>query len=194
MSMYFLRAPEAGLLFHRGAETGGWVPPAFVEQARLYQQFNGRPLLREYKDPKGTFYWEQQGLLHLGDPEKDPDVPTWREYLAEDPDEVIPDELLEEYGLERQDLDEGIWGDSCDFYICRTCSSTASAYHTLHGLELGPDSIPEGAEVLGWLDFTDGVCPGNDSLLVEGRGDLAVACLQRRLRQLGHFYNFRSYP
>ena len=58
----------------------GVIPESFVEKAYGFYERRGAPFLQEIKKARHEIYYDGQ-VLHLGEPEMRPEVPTWREYL-----------------------------------------------------------------------------------------------------------------
>jgi hypothetical protein len=123
------------------------------------------------------------------DPYEETPFKTWREYL-EDQGEIVPGKRID---FRRLRADHGIWprelDTECpsDYWIdnwCRRESSNALAYRYLERLDLGPILDGRDAE-MGYLDFVDGACPGNDYLGVQYSCDRALSHLQNRLNELG---------
>jgi hypothetical protein len=168
-----------------------YLPSRFLLDAERFLEREHRPLLKAFPSPNHTIIADEFGTLHIGDPYSGPEnIPTWREWFLEyqgyRPRELTKSFLDEEWGLAKSDLSESMCEQTYfDAYWLRNESSTATAFHFLEGMDIGPDLVDSNGEVVGELVFYDGPCPGNDSLLVQAEGDLALSCLQWRLEQLG---------
>jgi hypothetical protein len=180
---YFLRA--------LGVATGSlYLPSRFLLKAERFFEREHRPLLSTFTAPDRTILADEFGTLHIGDPYGGPtNIPTWREWFLEyqgmRPRELTKRFLDQEWDLGKADLDRQMSEDYYFGYWLRNESSTASAYHFLEGMDVGPELIDKNGEVVGELTFCDGPMPGNDSLIVQAEGDLALSCLQWRLERLG---------
>ena len=139
--------------------------------------------------------------LHYGDPDQEPDVPTWREF-AEDrgvnlknPEEYVA--FLEEFwGWSRSDgtrkpkipLNAPIDGWALDHYLewdyeLRE-SPMALAYSYLSNLPLGDSPKGFTGDPLGRHSFIEGDRPGFNLTYVEAPDFATLACLQHRLNEL----------
>jgi hypothetical protein len=187
---YFLRA--------LGTATGAlFVPARFLLKAERYYQLEHRPLLVTYPTPDDTFFVDESGTLHLGDPYEDmPSTPTWREWFLDHeglkPSDLTASFLEDSWDITPADLDQEMSEDAFFDNWLRHQSSTACAYYYFQYMNIGPDTICPDSEEVGSLVFTDCPSPGNDSLLVQVDGHLALPCLQRRLKQLGYLCNFQQ--
>ena len=181
---YFLRA--------LGVATGSlYVPSRFLLKAERFLEREHRHLLSTFASPDRTIFADEFGTLNIGDPYEGPaSIPTWREWFLEyqgmQPRELTKRFLDYEWDLAKSDLDKEMCEQTFfDGYWLRNESSTASAFHFLEDMDVGPELVDSNGEVVGELVFYDGPCPGNDSLLVQAEGDLALSCLQWRLQNLG---------
>ncbi len=175
---YFLRS--------LGAATGSlYLPSRFLLNAERFLERERRPLLKTFASPDHTILADGFGTLHIGSPYEGPArIPTWREWFLE-PGELTKQFLDREWELAKDDLDRQMSEDYFFGYWLRHESSTASAYLFLEDMDVGPVLVDKNGEVVGELTFYDGPCIGNDSLLVQVDGDLALSCLQWRLQRLG---------
>ena len=57
----------------------GVIPESFVEKAFGFYERRGAPFLQKVKNARHEIYYDGQ-VLHLGEPEDLPRLPTWREY------------------------------------------------------------------------------------------------------------------
>lgn len=139
--------------------------------------------------------------LHLGDPDAEPELPTWQDFAdsravnLEDDEERA--EFLEEYfGWDRSEgepeppipLCEEIDGWALDFYMEWEFemhdSPMASAYRYLDDLPLGDSGGKFSGDPLGRLRFIEGDRPGSNLTYVEAADLATIACLQHRLNEL----------
>lgn len=145
-------------------------------------------------------------MLHLGDPEAEPDYPTMREYIESRGFYGGDDDSLRSYledtwfsGDEsskevrqavadlKLDLDNPIEGVERDQwmdweYELRECTQ-AAAFRYLEALPLKDDQDASGS-CLGSLSFIEGDRPGSNFTYVEADGLAAIASLQHRLNEL----------
>ncbi len=140
-------------------------------------------------------------ILHYGDPDQKPDVPTWGEFAQDrginldNPKEHLA--FLEEFlGWSRSDgtrkpripVDSPVTGWALDHYF--ECdynlieSPMALAFSYLSSLPLG--DTPKGftGDPLGRLGFIEGDRPGSNLTYVEAPDFATLACLQHRLNEL----------
>ena len=160
------------------------TPPASRNCSTIYA-------IREYRDY----------TLHYGDPDQEPDVPTWGEF-AEDrgvdldnPKERLA--FLEEFlGWSRSDgtrkprisVNSPITGWALDHYLewdyeLRE-SPMALAYSYLSNLPLGDSPKGFTGDPLGRLSFIEGDRPGSNLTYVRAPDFATLACLQHRLNEL----------
>jgi hypothetical protein len=173
-----------------------YIPDRFLLRAERHFEHHGDTYLKTFRSPDLTFQYDDWQTLHIGDPCQGPtDIPTWREFLTEyrghEPHELTPEFIYEEWALEPADLEMVVPEDVyIDQYWLTNESSTASAWHFLEPLDIGPPLTDAKGEVMGELTFIEGPMPGNDSLLVQCDDGLGLSCLQWRLEQMGHRCNF----
>jgi hypothetical protein len=145
-------------------------------------------------------------MLHLGDPNAEPDYPTLREFIEERGYDPQKDDSLRKYLIEwkgreedieeetegailslKQDLDEAIDGGErahwMDWDFDARDSPMARAFHYLNHLPLDDGYDGRGFQ-LGDLSFTEGDCPGSNLTYVEAADLATLACLQHRLNEL----------
>lgn len=139
--------------------------------------------------------------LHFGDPDAEPPVPTWEEFIDSrgvnlDRDEERFDFLEEYFAWDRSSgdpepdipLNEEIDGGALDFYMewdfeLRE-SPMAQAFHYLSDLPLCPGDIRSVVDPLGRLRFIEGDRPGSNLTYVRAPNLATLACLQHRLNEL----------
>lgn len=145
-------------------------------------------------------------MLHLGNPEDEPDYPTLRDFIegrSFDPDD---DKSLHEYLIEwrsydedsgeaikddieslKSELDDPIDGYERDHWMDWDFelreSPMAAAYHYLRYLRLDDGKSCSGFH-LGSLSFIEGDRPGSNLTYAEADSLAAIASLQHRLNEL----------
>ena len=145
--------------------------------------------------------FELQPTLHFGDPDAEPPVPTWGEFIDSrgvdlDRDEERFDFLEQYFSWDRSSgdpepdipLNEEIDGGALDFYMewdfeMRE-SPMALAYHYLNDLPLCPETIRRTGDPLGNHSFIEGDRPGSNLTYVRAPDLATIACLQLRLNEL----------
>jgi len=160
------------------------TPPASLNCSKIYA-------IRECRDY----------TLHYGNPDQEPDVPTWREFAEDrgvdldDPKERLA--FLEEFfGWSRSNgtrkpkipLNAPIDGWALEHYLewdyeLRE-SPKALAYSYLSNLPLGDSQKSLTGDPLGRLSFIEGDRPGSNLTYVQAPDFATLACLQHRLDQL----------
>ena len=160
------------------------TPPASLNCSKIYA-------IREYRDY----------TLHYGNPDQEPDVPTWREFAEDrgvdldDPKERLA--FLEEFfGWSRSNgtrkpkipLNAPIDGWALEHYLewdyeLRE-SPMALAYSYLSNLPLGGSQKRLTGDPLGRLSFIEGDRPGSNLTYVQAPDFATLACLQHRLAEL----------
>lgn len=140
--------------------------------------------------------------LHFGDPDAEPPVPTWEEFIDSRGVNLDCDEerweILEQYfhwyrseGEPEPDIPLGdpIDGGALEFYMDWDFelreSPMALAYHYLNDLPLCPGDDGNVGDPLGELDFIQGDRPGSNLTYVQASDLASLACLQHRLNELG---------
>jgi hypothetical protein len=139
--------------------------------------------------------------LHFGDPDAEPPVPTWEEFIDSrsvdmNDDEERADFLEQYFGWDRSEgeeepevpLSEPIDGGALEHYMewdfeMRE-SPMALAYHYLNNLPLCPERIRRTGDPLGNLSFIEGDHPGSNLTYVRAPDLATIACLQHRLNEL----------
>jgi hypothetical protein len=155
-----------------------------INVLRAFIENHGEPLLERPRKATDVLYLSTdfepgEFRIHLGKPNDSPSFAnmTNREYIDEFmggwsdawlDDDLAPDEPVCE------------WWAFENWYP--THSSDAQAFEFLQSIDL---DLPErrGREGDGWIEFTDGPCPGNDSRFVDVDA-LGASLLQQRLNAL----------
>lgn len=145
-------------------------------------------------------------VLHLGNPNDEPDYPTLRDFIEErgfDPDD---DDSLREYVIEwrgydedfneeeegaitslKQSMNDVIDGGELDHWVewdmAMREGTQPKAFHYLSGLPLINSKSGSGLS-LGQLDFIEGDRPGSNLTYVHAEDRTTLACLQHRLNEL----------
>lgn len=180
-----------------GLATGAiCINERFLLRAERHFERHSVPLLKQYRKAWDTVYAHSEGNLYLGDPYAGPtDLPTWREWFRDfqclSEKELTPEYIEEEHGIyeDLEDpMDEGYYRD---YYWDYHESPSARAFSYFDDHRIGPDLLDENDEVVGSLEFIDGVCPGNDARLVLIDDPMALSCLQYRMEQLGTPVNIK---
>lgn len=139
--------------------------------------------------------------LHFGDPDAEPPLPTWEEFIDSRGVDLSNDkersEFLQEYfGWDPEEgepepeipLSEPIDGWAEDFYMEWDFemhgSPMAMAYRYLADLPLGDSGKALAGDPLGRLRFIEGPHPGSNLTYVEAPDLATIACLQHRLNEL----------
>jgi hypothetical protein len=139
--------------------------------------------------------------LHFGDPDAEPPLPTWEEFIDSrgvdlDCDEERFDFLEQYFSWDRSSgdpepdipLNEEIDGGALDFYMEWDFemhgSPMAMAYRYLADLPLGDSGKALAGDPLGRLRFIEGPHPGSNLTYVEAPDLATIACLQHRLNEL----------
>ena len=170
---------------------------------------NRQPLSLAPEDALGSLYAvENYGgyMLHLGDPNEEPEYPTLREFIENQGYNPKKNDSLRKYLIEwrgceedfdeetegailglKQELDEAIDGGErghwMDWDFEMRDSPMARAFHYLEGLPLDGGCDGRGFQ-LGDLSFTEGDRPGSNLTYVEAADFATLACLQHRLNEL----------
>lgn len=189
-----------------GLAAGSVLIPAPI--ARLIRDtcvLGGKPLIIS-PPPKGAslvyaVYEYGDYTLHYGDPDAEPPVPTWEEFIDSRGVDLKIDEerfdFLEQYfGWDRSGeepepeipLGEPIDDGALEFYLDWDFemreSPMAQAFHYLNGLPLCPGGDPVVGDPLGKLSFIEGDRPGSNLTYVQAPDLATIACLQHRLNEL----------
>ena len=189
-----------------GLVAGSVIIPAPI--ARLIRDtcvLGGQPLIIPPQSKNASIlyavYEYGDYTLHFGDPEAEPPIPTWEEFIDSrsvnmDDDEERADFLEEYFGWDRSEgeeepkvpLNEPIDGGALDFYMewdfeLRE-SPMALAFHYLNDVPLCPETTRRTGDPLGRLRFIEGDHPGSNLTYVQAPDLATIACLQHRLNAL----------
>ena len=173
------------LLSTAGAAVGAIVPSFYFRALEFFEQHEEPLLIAPEHFTRELIVADLNGYpeLCLGDPYAEPPAMTYREYfLRYDPDGI--DTFEQRWGLERAALDTPIHSEYVlDQWMVRDGPS-ASAYHLLDSIELGP--ALSGPEAVGGLDFVrESNMAGYQWLAVRPRDEVTLSLLQQRLTDLG---------
>jgi hypothetical protein len=166
------------------AMLGGAYTLKHIDFLRAFIENHGEPFLQRPRRARDVLYLSNdfdanEFRIHLGKPDDPPDFAgmTNQAYI----DEFMGgwNERWFEDGFEPEDLVNEWWAFECWY---PNHSSDARAFNLLQSIDLG---LPErrGADGDGWIEFTNGPCPGNDSRFVDV-DTLGASLLQRRLNEL----------
>ena len=184
------------------------IPATLARRIRETCIGNQQPLILAPEEVGSTLYAiENYGgyMLHLGDPNEEPDYPTLREFIEDRGFNPKKDKSLRAYLIEfrgeedfdekeegaiwslKEELDEQIDGYEREHWMewdfeCRD-SPMAQAFHYLNRLPLDGGSDGRGFQ-LGDLRFVEGDRPGSNLTYVEADDLATLACLQHRLNEL----------
>ena len=184
------------------------LPAALARRIRETCIGNQQPLILAPEEAGTTLYAVENYnsyLLHLGDPNEEPDYPTLREFIEDRGFNPKKDKSLRAYLIEfrgeedfdekeegaiwslKEELDEQIDGYEREHWMewdfeLRD-SPMALAFHYLNSLPLDGGSDGRGFQ-LGDLCFTEGDRPGSNLTYVEADDLATLACLQHRLNAL----------
>jgi hypothetical protein len=185
------------------------IPATLARRIRETCIGNQQPLILAPEEAGTTLYAVENYnsyLLHLGDPNEEPDYPTLREFIEDRGFNPKKDKSLRAYLIEfrgceedfdekeegaiwslKEELDEQIDGYERDHWMewdfeLRD-SPMARAFHYLNRLPLEGGSDGRGFQ-LGDLCFTEGNRPGSNLTYVEADDLATLACLQHRLNEL----------
>lgn len=138
--------------------------------------------------------------LHLGDPNEEPEHPTWGDYLEDQGVEVgnradVNEWVLDQYGYSLEEsglvieadapIDRDTYENWLDGEYILHRSPMARAYHYLEGLPLANERMEHDTDPLAELTFWQGPHPGSNLTYVQADDFATLACLQERLNQLG---------
>ena len=155
-----------------------------IDKLRAFIENHNEPLLSVPKRADEVLYLSRdftmgEWRIYVDHPRNEPDFSgmTYRQFS----DEFLCGMELD--WLEEDELDTPVseWWAFENWYPNH--SPDALAFERLAYLDLGLQS-PRDTETDGWIDFTDGPCPGNDSRFVEV-DTLGASLLQQRLNELG---------
>ncbi|MEK9634624.1 MAG: hypothetical protein VW622_12360 [Opitutae bacterium] len=166
-----------------------------MEKAYGFYERRGAPFLQEIKKARHEIYYDGQ-VLHLGEPEMRPKVPTWREYLLKY--EGYTQKDLGKTNLRKitsqvdyEDLDSRM----CCEYFCdqwaHNHDPAAEFAHFIDGLSIGVEN-PKAAKILGSLKRHEGSFTGADVLYVTFDEPITLSWLQWALDAVGEPSNIRQ--
>ena len=185
------------------------IPASLARRIRETCIGNRQPLLVIPQSATTILYAQNSGgdfMLHLGDPNAEPEYPTLREFIEEKGFNPKKDKSLREYLIEwrgceedfdekeegaivslKQELDNAIDGSERDHWMDwdfeMQDSPMARAFHYLNRLPLDGGCDTRGLQ-LGDLSFVEGDRPGSNLTYVEATDLATLACLQHRLNEL----------
>ena len=185
------------------------IPSAIARRIRDVCIGNSHPLILAPDHSSFELFAEKTSdryLLHLGDPDREPDYPTLREFIEDkgfwpDKRRSLRDYLIDwrchdvetqgrtKHAIEEieQMLDEPIDGYERDYWMEWDFEirdgTLPQAYHYLLDLPLD-DGRERGNFDLGSLSFIEGDHPGSNLTYVAADSLAAVASLQHRLNEL----------
>jgi hypothetical protein len=162
--------------------SAGLVLPSFYEKAFSYFENHQEPLLLRPRQSNQVMHALTDVCdgfqLHLGDPVGEPPRMTIREfcqaYGSGDPETWWREEWLGVDDSEPVDMEGQMEPLTVHDWWYPRDSPEALAFKYLEGLDLGPEL--EGPQVVGRLDFVDGVSPAHDYMAVEARDGITSAC------------------
>jgi hypothetical protein len=209
MSVILFMNRRSFLTFAAGACGSCLIPDAIARRIRDVCLGNSQPLILAPSNPSFDLYavdCTDVILLHLGNPEDEPEYPTLREFIEDLNYDPFDRESLRKYLIEwrcyDQDsdgpvrkaiaklirkLDKPIEGGERDHWLewdyeARE-STLARAFHYLCELPLDDGNSGSGFN-LGDLSFVEGDRPGSNLTYVAADSLAAVASLQHRLNEL----------
>ena len=185
------------------------IPASLARRIRETCIGNRQPLIMAPEEALTRLYAvDNYGsyMLHLGDPNEEPDYPTLREFIEDKGFNPKKDKSLREYLIEyrgceedfnekeegaiwslKQELDQPIDGYERDHWMEwdfeMSDSPMARAFHYLNGIPLDGGCDTRGLQ-LGDLRFVEGDRPGSNLTYVEAVDLATLACLQHRLNEL----------
>jgi hypothetical protein len=181
------------------------IPKPIARLIRDTCVLGGQPLILPHHSKAGSIIYAANDYgdytLHFGDPDAEPPVPTWEEFIDSRGVNLDRDEerweFLEQYfhwyrseGEPEPDipLGEPIDGGALEFYMDWDFelreSPMAQAFHYLNDLPLCPEDTPINVDPLGRLRFIEGDRPGSNLTYVRAPNLATLACLQHRLNEL----------
>jgi hypothetical protein len=203
---FFLDMKRRDFLSLCGLAAGSVIIPAPI--ARLIRDtcvLGGQPLIIPPQSKNASILYAVcdygDYTLHFGDPNAEPDLPTWQEFIDSrsvdmNDDEERADFLEQYFGWDRSEgeeepevpFSEPIDGGALDFYMewdfeLRE-SPMALAFHYLNDLPLCPEKVRRTGDPLGNLSFIEGDHPGSNLTYVRAPDLATIACLQHRLNEL----------
>ncbi len=181
------------------------IPKSIARLIRDTCVLAGQPLVLPRHSKAGSIiyavYEYGDYTLHFGDPDAEPFVPNWREFIDSrgvdmDCDEERFDFLSQYFYWDRSGgepepdipLGDPIDGGALEFYMDWDYelreSPRAQVFHYLNNLPLCPGEDGIADDPLGELDFIEGDRPGSNLTYVQAPNLASLACLQHRLNEL----------
>ena len=165
----------------------GVIPESFVEKAYGFYERRGTPFLQEVKKARHEIYYDGE-VLHLGEPEDPPSLPTWREYYRKYMGYTQKDlrtKLREiHYNLDYEDLDDEM---SCEYFYdqwAHNHSPAAEFAQLVDRLSVGLEN-PKAGKILGSLKRHEGSFTGADVLYMTLDEPITLSWLQWALQTAG---------
>jgi hypothetical protein len=189
-----------------GLAAGSVLIPAPI--ARLIRDtcvLGGQPLILTPRSNNASLIYAVYDYgdytLHFGDPDAEPSLPTWEEFIDSRCVDLSDDgerfDFLEQFfGWDRSEgepepkipLKKPIDGGALEFYLDWDFemreSPMAQAFHYLNDLPLCPEGDRISGDLLGRLRFIEGDRPGSNLTYVRAPDLATIACLQHRLNEL----------
>jgi len=174
----------------------GVIPESFVEKAYGFYERRGAPFLQEIKKARHEIYYDGQ-VLHLGEPEERPEVPTWREYFLKyegySPKDLKKPNLRKVTSqVDYEDLDSRM---SCEYFCDQWAHNhdpAAEFAHLIDRLQVGADN-PKAGEILGSLKRHEGSFTGADVLYMTLDEPITLSWLQWALHAAGEPSNVHDF-
>jgi hypothetical protein len=181
------------------------IPAPIARFIRDTCVLGGKPLILPQRSNHASLIYavSECGVytLHFGDPDAEPPIPTWREFIESrcvnlDRDKERFDFLEQYFCWDRSGgepepeipLDEPIDDGALEFYkdwdFEMRESPMARAFHYLNDLPICPQGDRISADPLGELSFIEGDRPGSNLTYVRAPDLATIACLQHRLNEL----------
>ena len=174
----------------------GVIPESFVEKAYGFYERRGAPFLQEVKKARHEIYYDGE-VLHLGQPQELPRLPTWREYLLKY--EGYTQKDLRKKNLRKiasyidyEDLDSLM---SCEYFYDQWAHNhcpAAEFVYLIDRLSIGLEN-PKVANVLGSLKRYEGSFTGADNLFMTFNKPMTLSWLQWALHAAGEPSNIRQF-
>ena len=165
----------------------GVIPESFVEKAYGFYERRGTPFLQEVKKARHEIYYDGE-VLHLGEPEDPPSLPTWREYYLKyegHTQKELRTKLREIHcNLDYEDLDDEM---SCEYFYdqwAHNHSPAAEFAHLIDHLSVGVEN-PKAGKILGSLKRHEGSFTGADVLYMTLDEPITLSWLQWALQTAG---------
>ena len=173
----------------------GVIPESFVEKAYGFYERRGTPFLQNVENPRHEIHYDGQ-VLHLGEPEDPPSLPTWREYYLKY--EGYTQKDLKKTNLRKitsqidyEDLDSEM---SCEYFYdqwAHNHSPAAEFAYLIERLQVGTEDA-KASEILGSLKRHEGAFSGADVLYVTLDEPVTLSWLQWAFQAAGEPANVRK--